>query len=209
MKRKITSVIFDYGGVISRPHDLMDLFGIISSDHADLSLPNFRKSYTLHRMEYDRGMLNGLKYWEMITRDLSITMDEMTIRAVIRKDVESWFKINDRMLQFISEIKNKVKYISLLSNINYDCVEYMKLNCDWLKMFNNLIFSCELKTLKPDVRIYQVCLEKIREDAQWCLFVDDSEENVNASVRLGINGHHFTNLEQLEDEIDAKYLLSR
>lgn len=209
MKIKITSLIFDYGCVISQPHELVDLFGVISSYHADVSLSNFRKSYTLHRKEYDRGMLTGLKYWEMILRDLSLTMDERTIRTIIRKDVESWFKINDHMLRYISEIKNKVKNISLLSNINYDCAEYMKLNCDWLRMFDNLIFSCDLKMLKPDGRIYRVCLKKISEAAQLCLFIDDSEENVGASVRLGINGHIFTNLERLEEEIDVKYLLSR
>mgnify|MGYP001769465502 CR=1 FL=1 len=57
MKRKISAILFDLGGVLTRPQDpecvreLMDWFGL------DGDVERFKAAYFAHRDEYDRGTL--------------------------------------------------------------------------------------------------------------------------------------------------------
>jgi putative hydrolase of the HAD superfamily len=209
LKNNITTVILDYGGVISHPQNIEALFKKIFTSNKKASFSDFRNSYTNNRREYDRGIITATEYWNSIGTDLSIKMDSDFIEKLVAEDIKSWFNINEEMIEFIFEIRNKVKHISLLSNINIDCARYLRSNYEWLHKFDSIIFSCDLKILKPDEDIYKICLNSIRDKANNCLFIDDSGENVKAGENIGINGHRFSNIDNLKKEISEKFIITR
>ena len=209
LKNNITTVIFDYGGVISHPQDIEALFKKIFRSSKKASFSDFRNSYINNRREYDRGMITATEYWNSIGTDLSIEMDNDFIEKLVAEDIKSWFNINEEMIEFIFEIRNKVKHISLLSNINIDCARYLRSNYEWLHKFDSIIFSCDFKILKPDEDIYKICLNSIYDKANNCLFIDDSGENVKAGENIGINGHRFSNIGNLKKEISEKFIITR
>jgi putative hydrolase of the HAD superfamily len=51
--------------------------------------------------------------------------------------------------------------------------------------FDAVVFSHEIGVRKPDPRIFSVTLDRLGLNAAECVFVDDTEENLEAAVALG------------------------
>jgi 2-haloacid dehalogenase len=75
---------------------------------------------------------------------------------------------------------------------------------DW---FHGIVVSGEEKLIKPDPRLYLRLLERHRVDPARAVFIDDSPNNVEAAVALGIHGIHFRSPSALRDELTARGLL--
>ena len=60
--------------------------------------------------------------------------------------------------------------------------------------------SGEEGVTKPDLRIYQILLDRYGLKAEECLFVDDRLENVEAARALGMQGIVFKNCEETKSE---------
>jgi putative hydrolase of the HAD superfamily len=61
-----------------------------------------------------------------------------------------------------------------------------------LASFEHLIFSCELKTGKPDPACYHAALATLAAPAGDVIFIDDRAENVAAAAALGLRSVQFT-----------------
>jgi 2-haloacid dehalogenase len=62
----------------------------------------------------------------------------------------------------------------------------------FLKRFGTILVSGEERLVKPDARIFQLLLERIAHPAQRCIYIDDSEPNVEAAAALGFDAIRFT-----------------
>lgn len=60
-----------------------------------------------------------------------------------------------------------------------------------LKAFKDIVISGDEKIVKPDRAIYDILLERNNLDAADCLFIDDSERNVEGAKVVGMHAHHF------------------
>ena len=69
--------------------------------------------------------------------------------------------------------------------------------------------SAEERILKPDVRIYQILIDRNDLAPERCLFIDDSLPNVETARQLGMTAHHFKNAAGLERELAALNLITR
>jgi HAD superfamily hydrolase (TIGR01549 family) len=70
-----------------------------------------------------------------------------------------------------------------------------------LDLFDFSVFSAEIGIAKPDPDIYLKVLEKIGVTAAEAVFIDDFEHNIDAAIKLGINGIHFKNRDQVLREL--------
>ena len=55
--------------------------------------------------------------------------------------------------------------------------------------------------VKPDAAIYQLLLERYGLKAEECVFLDDSEKNVEAARKVGMYGIVFCDKEQACEEL--------
>jgi 2-haloacid dehalogenase len=69
--------------------------------------------------------------------------------------------------------------------------------------FIDMIVSGDQKLLKPDPAIYEVLLKRQNLQASDCVFIDDSQKNVNAAAKLGFHALHFTSPEAFADDLRA------
>jgi HAD superfamily hydrolase (TIGR01509 family) len=90
-----------------------------------------------------------------------------------------------------------------------DTLVLMRRRYDWLDLFDELVFSCELGVNKPEREIYEVCLRRLDVDPNECLFVDDSAKNVQGAIEVGMHTIQFENFPQFMLELDQKYSLFR
>ena len=72
----------------------------------------------------------------------------------------------------------------------------------------NVVMSGEELIAKPDLRIYQILLDRYGLKADECVFIDDRQSNIDAAQAIGIHGITFKSCEQTKQafhQIANKY----
>ena len=204
---KVKALILDYGGVISKPQNsanVNNILHILKQEHHD-----FNEIYQSKRASYDSGHISGEEYWKSILQHYGLESENSDISKLIQEDVKSWTHLNDSMIQFVNEIRSKVYKLAIISNMTTDSLAYIRTHFNWLELFDELIFSCDIGINKPDKRIYEACLTKLNLPPHECLFVDDSADNIRGAVEVGINTIHFNSISEFLQELDKNFSLSR
>jgi len=207
MSKAVRCLIFDYGCVISRPQD-KDMLNTLC-EYFTSDLPSFNTSYRRYRTEFDSGLISYNHYWKLVARSLNKEIIPEQIELINDLDVKSWVRINEEMLSYIYDIRDSVAVLAVLSNMTFDTLAYIRAEHSWIELFDKLFFSCEIGMSKPEPGIYTHCLKELDNDPDQCLFIDDSEENVEAAKKLGINSILFSELPELRKEINNNYLLKQ
>jgi putative hydrolase of the HAD superfamily len=148
-----------------------------------------------HLMEKSRERLTGLvKDPYAIVRSLADAIVPSIPDELIRQAVNHRMKRFEDSLELmplesvnaIRQLKDQGKKIALVSNA--DVMETKGwVKCPAASFFDVVIFSCEVGYMKPDIEIYKLCIDKLGEKSQDCVFVGDggSKEFIGAK-QLGI-----------------------
>ena len=78
---------------------------------------------------------------------------------------------------------------------------------EFLRWLRGVVVSGEVGVIKPDPRIYEIAIERFAIDPHCAVYVDDVPINVEAAVRFGIHGIHFTSAAMLRVELTSLGLL--
>ncbi|MFC2053120.1 HAD family hydrolase [Chloroflexota bacterium] len=202
-KNRIRALILDFGGVISLPQNSKNLYNIVQT--SNLEHNDFMKVYLNQRANYDNGRITGEQYWLNILQYFGFESKIQNIPSLIKEDIASWTVINDSMIHFISEIRGKFFKLAIISNMNNDVLEYLRVNFRWFELFDELIFSCEVGINKPNREIYKTCLRELNLPASDCLFVDDSLENVRAARELDMHAIQFGTMSEFIIEFKKNF----
>jgi epoxide hydrolase-like predicted phosphatase len=100
----------------------------------------------------------------------------------------------------IKKLKEKYR-LAVLSNNATEWVARIKEMIDIEGIFDVLIFSNEVKMMKPDREMFMLCAEKLGLKPDECLFVDDQDNNLDAAKSFGFNIIKFENAGQLEQDL--------
>jgi 2-haloacid dehalogenase len=73
----------------------------------------------------------------------------------------------------------------------------------FLDAFSGLVLSGDVGINKPDPRIYAILCERHGLDPAACVFIDDSERNVQAARDHGMAAVHFTDAASLSASLRA------
>ena len=206
-KTKIRALILDYGGVISEPQASKNVNNIL--EILNLEFQDFHEMYLKQRENYDNGQISGEEYWISILQHFNLNQNGSEINRLIQEDVKSWTKINDHMIQFIKKSRCKIHKLAILSNMTKDSLAYIRTHFQWLELFDVSIYSCELGINKPDKNIYEACLHKLAVLPNECLFVDDSVENVNGAIQIGMRAIHYKSFPVFLQDLDEKFYLTQ
>lgn len=90
----------------------------------------------------------------------------------------------------------------MLSNVASDWVRQKLLNDEELKLFDDMVFSYEVRLAKPDPAIFRLAAERLGVAPGESVFIDDIQEFVLAANQLGFHGHHYRGLMQLQEYLD-------
>jgi putative hydrolase of the HAD superfamily len=77
----------------------------------------------------------------------------------------------------------------------------MRQKFDLFKSFDPLIFSCDVGFRKPDPKIYEIALEKLKCDPEECIFIDDKKRNSDGAEKLGMKGIVFEEVSKLIEDL--------
>jgi putative hydrolase of the HAD superfamily len=184
-----TWVLFDYGGVISHPPADEDLALLAAA--ADAPVPALMEPYWAWRRSYDLAELDAPAYWRQVGRALGRAYDEAQIAELIRLDRAAWLRLRAETVTLIEDLAAAGQPLAMLSNAPDELAEAI-MDLPVVGHFGHLIFSCQLKSAKPDPECYDRALARLGARADEVIFIDDRGENVAAAAALGLQAVHFT-----------------
>ncbi|MEU8722265.1 HAD family hydrolase [Streptomyces antimycoticus] len=193
-------VLFDLFGVIARHQRPGALEKMAARCHT--SADAFTTAYWTHRPPYDAGRHTASAYWTDVLHELSRPADADTIEELRLTDIDSWARVDDRMVTYVRTLRDRAR-VALLSNIPADHADAFLAAQPWLHDLDHMAFSGKIGAAKPDPAAFQHSVVALRAVPADFLFVDDREENVRAARTVGMNGHIFDGQDDLAAAVDA------
>ena len=188
MDRK--TIIFDCGGVLVLPQTVQSREQM--AVRCRLPIEVFERRYREHRLAYDKGTLTADEYWRRVSTLRGLSKQEVS--RLVEEDYRSWSRINHETLivvRRLADMRNcegsPIK-LALLSNMPAEMAVHFRREMGWFELFDLILFSCDLGMIKPEPEIYRYCLSRLDSNPGSALFIDDSQENVDGAVAVGIRG---------------------
>lgn len=178
---------------------IFDCFGVLTADKWREfvgTLPEIQKlpARDLNHA-YDAGLMTERQFLDQVKELTGRDPGEVENLAV-----EEIGK-NRQLLDYIGTLKTRYK-IGLLSNIASNWVRSYFLTTEEQKLFDEMLFSYEAGTTKPDARIYRLILEKLKAEPSECVFIDDQPRYCEAAEQLGMKAVVYEDFEQMKDELE-------
>ena len=107
----------------------------------------------------------------------------------------------DETVRIVERLRAKGFRLVGLSNWSAEKFKLTRERYDLFKLFDDIIISGEVKTMKPEREIFEIALRKLGLRAEECLFIDDAAKNAEAAEALGFQVIRFRSASQLEQEL--------
>lgn len=190
----IKAVIFDLNGIFLQSPKLSVRF------EKDFGISNeIFKSKLFNIMDALRkpGAGPAFSYWKP-------ALDEWKINLSEQEFWKYWFGAevqSDKMISFAKSLREKGIKVFILSNNFKERAEYYG-HYPWIhEAVDKVYFSFQTGFIKPDTRAWELILSENDLKIEECLYFDDQERNLKASMSIGIQAFKFTNEEDTEKQV--------
>ncbi len=184
----INGLIFDYGGVL---WDMRwDVSASLAAEHglAELAIVE-----TLYASETWTRLAIGIGERDAWHRESHERLEALAGKRMPPlhqqwRDAQRWIEPN---LELIARLRPPYK-TAVLSNADRTLRERFVERADGvLDLFDIFVCSGEVGVAKPDARIYELTADRMGLPEAECVFIDDSERNVDAARAAGMAAVHF------------------
>jgi putative hydrolase of the HAD superfamily len=185
---------------------LFDLGKVLVDFEFERGLRQFAARTSLSRSEFDRVILD--QTWIRQYESGEISTDEYhryllesgRLEMNVDEFHEAWGSVFLPGLivpeSLLRNLKKRYPLI-LVSNTNDSHASFIAKNYRVLDYFDRKIFSHEVRSLKPDTKIYEAAIAAAGKPPEALFFTDDREENVEGAAKLGIHVHQFQSVLKL------------
>ena len=104
---------------------------------------------------------------------------------------------------WLRELKGRGLRLLYLSNYSRYVMGLNPDVLDFLPMMDGGVFSCDVRLIKPDRRIYECLAERYSLTPSECVFIDDLAKNVKAGREFGFHAIQFVSLDQAQRDLNA------
>jgi len=204
MTSQIKAVIFDFGGVLIGwdPRNLYSRF----FPEQPQAMEDFLAEISF--MEWNAQQDKGRPFAEAV----ALLSKQFPHRAHLISAYHEHYKETltgsiDGTVELLHMLKEAEVPLYGLSNWSAETFAIAHHEFEFLDLFDEIIISGDVKLIKPEPEIYELCLQKIGKPANQCLFIDDLEANINTARKLGFDTVHFKSPEDLKNELQIRQLL--
>ena len=203
--KTLKAVIFDFGGVLCF-HPPEERFTPLASVFG-LSTAAFTPLFWAKRREYDAGHLDARAYWSAIAVTAGTVLEEASLPALIRGEVELWNNFDERVLDWAADLRASGYRTGILSNLPRVLGEELRAAPGFLDPFDHVTFSYEMGSIKPEPAIYLDAIGGLGVAPGEALFLDDRTDNVQGARAVGLQAEVFTTWEEFVESDLKRYRL--
>jgi putative hydrolase of the HAD superfamily len=197
--RDLPNVIFDLGGVLLG----WDTRAIVASVFHDPDTRDaVREAVFDHPdwLELDRGTLGEA---EAISRFVQRTGQPPAMMQGLMEAARCCLAPKPESLALLEELNDYGVPLYCLSNMAARNTGYLTGRYDFFACFRDVVFSADVKMIKPERAIYEYAAARFGLSPGDCIFVDDAPNNVESARDAGWRAVRFTDAKQCRDELEA------
>lgn len=170
---------------------LFDMYGVILEESKGNFIPYTFRHFNASENE---RLIRQLKEEQLFTKagNGEITSDEFLSllgygdpQFAMRDYIENHLTLDSGFIDFAESYYKKYDFV-LLSNDVSEWSSYITEYYQLDKYFKHKIVSGDVKCRKPEKKIFELTLEKIKKCPAECLFIDNSVKNLAAAGEMGI-----------------------
>jgi putative hydrolase of the HAD superfamily len=194
MESKITTIIFDWGGVLSGMTDMRDFAKEFAREkNVD---PGMLETTMMDAWQQAKvGKISSEEFYAVIAEKTKANHED------IHQSFLSFFGSNLESIELARSLKKKYKVALLTNNIGA-WVESALLEHQLTDFFDVVISSHSSQKAKPDPEIYHEVVHALGVTTSECVFIDDKQKNVDTANNLGMYGITFTSATQLRRDLE-------
>jgi len=204
--RGITTVISDFGGVLTTP--LVQSFAAVQ-DETGIPFEELAKAMARIQeedgrhplFELETGKLTEVEFLQKLGDSLEPVLGH---RPELHRFSEIYFEAlhpNGPMIDLMREAKESGHRMGLLTNNVREWEPLWRSMLPVDEIFEVVVDSGFVGCRKPDREIYDITLERMGVPAGECLFIDDIDVNCGAARELGMSAVHYEHNDQAIPEI--------
>ena len=201
----IKTLIFDLGGVYFTRGSYLAMEKII--DIYDIKQENlirefFKDSYKKEGHLLRLGLITMDEFEKRLISTFNINVNKIDhIRNI-------WFGSyvpHYNMRKLILDLK-RYRLIIFSGNIK-ERIEFLNQRYDFLKLFDDSLFSYEYQKNKDNIEFYHILLKHLQCEPSEAILIDDEKKNIRIAESIGIHGILYYYTEHLIEEL-KKYNIS-
>ena len=199
----IEVIFFDIGGVLLTIHPDVMISKISNLTNTPFKI--LKESFPEEQHDlYERGEITDLEWFQAYKKSFpninSLTEHEFWIAWSMLLGQET------DVLDILIRLKEHYK-VWLLSNTNSrHIINEVENNFAFPNLVDGKIYSFQIGSRKPEKKIYEVACEKANVEPCRSIFIDDLELNIVGANKIGMNGIHYINTNQLNNELKTHRL---
>ena len=196
----IKTIIFDLGGVYFTPGSF-------------LAIEKIREIYDIKNEKLLREFFsdNPNSEGNLIRKGL-MTIDEFEEKLFSKLEINKKERKHTRYIWFgsycihygienlIKALKKEYRLLIFSGNVR-ERIEYLDKKCDFLKYFDDALFSFDYQKNKDDIEFYKELLKHIKCEPSEAILIDDEKKNVKIARSLGLKGIHYYYTEKLMQDL--------
>jgi len=177
---KIESVIFDWGGVlIDDPGPRLFRY---CAEVLNVPEDNLAEALAGFIQGFEKGIISEDVFWERLCGELNVPRPKS--RSLWGDGFDAAYTPRPEMFALAAGLQQQGCKTAVLST-EAPAVEYFAhMGYD---MFDCLVFSCAEGTRKPELRIYEITLEKLNSPPARTVYIDDNPKYIDAAKQAGLN----------------------
>ena len=198
MKNKIKALIFDIGGVLffaenKKKRNRENLLSSLKEVYCFLKNVDVEKFYEETLEIYMKSSANKISKKEtlkLFSKKLGISTKETEriFEKLYRKNVIE----NKKLYNYILKLKKRGYKIGI-SSIQFHLSRDVLIPKRYHQNFDALQISCEDGFRKPDRRVFEFILNKLKTKPEESIFIDDKRKNLDAAKKFGMKTIIFKN----------------
>lgn len=190
----IKAIIFDIGGVITKPGLVSKLLNHYSEK---LKIPRKNiESVVRHNIVLaQRGKITFSDLITKVAKHLKIKNIER-----LKKIALGLNRLDKKSAETIKKLKRKYKLYALTNHID-DWLEYEKKKFKLNTYFDRIFTSYEMGMIKPNIKIYKRVLKELKLEPSEVIFVDNQRTNIGGAKDAGMHAILFRSTDQLKEDL--------
>lgn len=184
----ITTILFDYGGVLAEEGFALGLSAIARENDLDPDFFFHTAAEAIYACGYVTGRSTEQAYWQLVRSQTGIRGEDRALTEAIL----SRFILRPRMLAAVRALRNQGLNPVILSD-QTDWLDRLNARQPFFQEFSRVFNSYYLGKSKREPSLFTDILATLKVEAQHTLFVDDNPGHIDRAAALGLQTHLFTN----------------
>jgi epoxide hydrolase-like predicted phosphatase len=191
------AVIFDWGGVLidTPAPGMLALF----AQEFGVTPEAVNNAYIPFGGRFQKGEIAEHDLWEGLCAALGVNKpyDPLLWEHVFGQV----YTPKREMFALAFLLKERGYKVGLLSNTESPAVRFF--HRQGYTMFDATVFSCAEGTAKPERRIYEIALERLKVKPSEAVFIDDRADFIEGAQKLGMHTIRFEDPQQVKEALTA------